>query len=138
MRRSVGLLLVLAMAATGCARDRYATSYPDQVAAERRDAVDRGWIPAFLPEDTTDLREVHDPTAGTHVMVATLAGGVIPDACSAASGNIEPPPLDAAWLADDASQVGTAVRCENGWVGTVEDATITLWAVAPTIPEEED
>lgn len=56
--------LALALAACSAVRsesDTFATLQEAKTAG----AVDRGWVPAGLPDGTTDLRDAHVPT-GTH------------------------------------------------------------------------
>jgi hypothetical protein len=54
------LSLLLASAATGCLDTTLDVSYPTMAAAVSDGAVTRGWIPAWLPANATDLHEVHD------------------------------------------------------------------------------
>ena len=126
MRSVLGMAVVLALVGGGCARDTYATAYPDLVTARQRHAVDRGWIPAVLPEETTELREVHDPSADTAVVRATLPGGVVPDDCTETTADIGRPALDPAWVPDDVAARGRPVAC-GVWSGTVDGRTIVLW-----------
>lgn len=124
--RAVVVTAVLAVALTGCARERYATSYDDFVSARQQDAVDRGWIPDMLPEEATDLREVHAPADDVAVVRATLPGGLIPDDCTEATGDIGEPALRPDWVPDDVTSTGTPVRCKV-WEGTISGTTIVLW-----------
>lgn len=126
MRALVVTALVAAMLLTGCARDRYSTSYDDLVSARQQDAVDRGWIPAVLPEEATDLREVHAPADDLAVARATLPGGIIPDACTETTGDIGQPELEADWIPEQVATRGIAVEC-GVWSGTIEGDTIVLW-----------
>lgn len=126
MRTVLVMALVVALAGTACARDTLSTSYPDLVTARQHDAVDRGWIPSMLPEDATELREVHDPSADTAVVRATLPGGIVPDDCTETTADIGRPGLDPDWIPDDVAARGTPVAC-GVWSGTVDGRTIVLW-----------
>ncbi len=126
MRSVVVAVLALAVVLAGCARDTYSTSYPDLVTARQQDAVDRGWIPAMLPEEATDLREVHAPADDVAVAIATLPGGILPDDCTETTADIGRPALDADWLPDDVAARGTPVSC-GVWSGTVDGRTLVLW-----------
>lgn len=127
MRRTVlATAALVALLGTACARDTYSTSYPDLVTARQQDAIERGWIPAMLPEEATDLREVHDPAADTAVAQATLPGGILPDECTETTSEIGRPPLEADWLPDDVATRGTPVSC-GLWVGTIDGRTLVLW-----------
>lgn len=131
MRRIVIAVALAAMTAA-CAQGRYETSYPDFVTARQQDAVDRGWIPDFLPEQAQDLREAHLPEQGPAVVRATLPGGVLPDACVVVD-DVGEVALDAAWLPDGpATQL---VSCGD-WEGRLHDTTLVLWTEdAPEDPE---
>lgn len=126
MRALLATALAAGLLSTGCALDRYSTSYDDFVSARQQDAVDRGWIPAMLPEDATDLREVHAPAEDLAVAQATLPEGVLPDECTETTADVGAPVLDAAWVDDDVVAQGTAVQCEV-WSGRVYGDTIVLW-----------
>lgn len=139
MRTAVVVMAVLAVAVVGCARDRYESSYADLVQARQRDAIDRGWIPEFLPESTTDLREVHDPRTRQHVVRGTLTEGELPGDCDEVEV-VGSPPLDASWLPSVLEGAGRPVRC-GAWDGTVErgasQPTIVLWTDRPDDPDSE-
>lgn len=139
MRTALVVTAVLALALTACARGRLQSSWPDVVQARQGDAIERGWIPEFLPESTTDLREVHDPSTRQHVVMGTLPGGDLPEECKEVE-IVGTPPLDADWLPTAAGSVGTPLRC-GAWDGTLDpdddDATILLWTDLPDDPTEE-
>ena len=126
MRSVLACALAIALVGTACARDTYSTSYPDLVTARQQDALDRGWIPSELPEEATELREVHDPSADTAVVRATLPGGIVPDDCTETTADIGRPALDPEWVPDDVAARGTPVAC-GVWAGTVDGRTIVLW-----------
>lgn len=133
MRTALVATAVLALTLAGCARERYESSYADFVQARQQDAVERGWIPDFLPESTEDLREVHAPRARQHVVMGTLPEGDLPDQCEEVEV-VGTPPLDADWLPSAAGRAGTPVRC-GAWDGTVDrsdaDPTLVLWTDLP-------
>ena len=106
MRGVAMAALALAVVLAGCARDSYSTSYPDVVTARQQDAVDRGWIPALLPEEASDLREVHAPADDTAVVMGTLPGGILPDDCTETAADIGQPALHPGWLPDDVDRAG--------------------------------
>ena len=135
MRTALVVTALLALVVAGCARERYASSYDDVIQARQRDAVERGWIPEFLPEGTTDLHEVHDPRARQHVVMGRLPGpDALPDEACAPAEVVGSPPLDAPWLPTAAGSVGTPVRC-GAWDGTIDDSTdpptLVLWTDWP-------
>lgn len=124
--RAVVMAAVVALALTGCARERYSTSYDDFISARQQDAVDRGWIPDVLPEEATDLKEVHVPGEDLAVVRATLPGGIVPDGCTQTTNDIGAPAVSADWVPDDVASRGTPVQC-GIWSGTIDGTTIVLW-----------
>lgn len=124
--RAVVMAAVVALVVTGCARERYSTSYDDFIAARQQDAVDRGWIPDVLPEEATDLREVHVARKDLAVVRATLPGGIVPDGCTQTTNSIGAPALSADWIPDNVAAKGTPVQC-GIWSGTIDGTTIVLW-----------
>jgi hypothetical protein len=55
--------LLLAAGLSGCVeacREDFESHYPDVAAARRAGALDRGWLPEFLPADATDISEEHN------------------------------------------------------------------------------
>ncbi len=126
-RLAVVALCLLALVA--CQRDRYETGYDDFVTARQQDAVDRGWIPEFLPEEATDLREAHTPATDDALVVATLPGGILPDVCRTVD-DVDMPALDAPWAPPP--EMGQPVRC-GGWEGRLDGTTLLLWNDGTTV-----
>jgi hypothetical protein len=122
VRRLVAVALVMTLGLAGCARDQYTTTYADTITARQQGAVDRGWIPDWLPEDATGLREVHRPRTGDAVIRATLPGGLLPDSCFTVE-TVSAPPLRPRWIGD---LRGTPVRCGT-WDGRLDRAVIVAW-----------
>jgi len=59
-RRVVALALPLWLFLTACHGDRRESFYPSLADAKRDGAIDRGWIPDFLPENSRNIHELHD------------------------------------------------------------------------------
>src|SRR5882762_2736235 len=57
----VGLACVL----VACHSDRRESSYLSLADAKKDGAIDRGWIPDFLPESSRAIHEVHDMSPST-------------------------------------------------------------------------
>lgn len=125
MRAAVAVVLAGAVLLTGCARERYDTSYDTFVQARQQDAVDRGWIPAMLPEESTELYEVHAPADDLAVARATIPGGILPEDCRQTDDDVGEPPLAADWVPEDLRR-GVAVEC-GVWVGRLDGRTLVLW-----------
>lgn len=126
VRRLAAVALVTVLGLTGCARDQYTTTYADMITARQQDAVDRGWIPEWLPEDAANLREVHRPRTGDAVLRATLPGGLLPDACFTVE-TVSDPPLQPRWIGD---LRGAPVRCGT-WEGRLDRAVLVAWMSRP-------
>ena len=59
------LSVLLACALLGCHSDRRESFYPSLSDAEKDGAIDRGWIPDFLPESSRSIHELHDISPST-------------------------------------------------------------------------
>jgi hypothetical protein len=57
----IGLTYVL----VACRSDRRESFYPSLADAKKEGAIDRGWIPDFLPESSRAIHEVHDISPST-------------------------------------------------------------------------
>lgn len=124
-------LVVLA----GCAQQRHEAAWDDLVTARQQDAIDRGWVPEWLPEAATDVVEADRPSTAEVVMRATLPDDVPVDACSPDEDLPEPPrdlaPSDGPW---EPEPQGLRLACEDGWSAIRADDTIWAWATEPTLP----
>jgi hypothetical protein len=68
MRPPMLIVLVctgLALLFVGCHSDRRESFYPSLADAKKDGALDRGWIPDFLPESSHAIHEVHDISPST-------------------------------------------------------------------------
>jgi hypothetical protein len=61
----LGLCVFLALFLAGCHGDRRESFYPSLADAKRDGAIDRGWIPDFLPESSRSIHELHDHSPST-------------------------------------------------------------------------
>jgi hypothetical protein len=59
------LWVSLGCAMVGCHGDRRESFYPSLVDAKKDGAIDRGWIPDFLPESSRSIHELHDISPST-------------------------------------------------------------------------
>lgn len=125
--------LVAMIVLNGCARPYHEASWPDLVAARQQDAIDRGWVPEFLPEAATDVRQRNEPSTGARIVAATLAPHVAIPECSGTSP--DPVPLDAAWFP---AEPGSPTSCPDGWTMARSDATVALWNIGDMEPVPDD
>ncbi len=70
------LLAAVALSGLSC-QERVESQYATAAAARAAGAVERGWLPSWLPPDAHEIRDVHD--VDTNVVFATFRqGGVAP------------------------------------------------------------
>ncbi len=69
------LFLVIAGLCGGCSDTTLEASYATLFEAVSEGAVERGWVPAWLPEGATDLKEIHDLDSGESALAFTLPDG---------------------------------------------------------------
>lgn len=125
-RVSVVVALTAVVSLTGCARQTHEAAWPDLVTARQQDAIDREWLPAFLPEQARDIRQRNEPSTGARIAIATIptdAGVEIPE-CNGQSTTV--PPLNAEWFP---TQRGDALTCEDGWMLARNGARVSMWNV---------
>ncbi len=120
----VGAALAAAIVLSACAVDTYDVAYDDLHQARAHEAVERGWVPDWLPEGAVELHQRH--TSEGAILTAVLpAADELPDTCRTATA-VTAPPLSADWLPDGAEALGTSVTCED-WDGVVDGRDIHLW-----------
>ncbi len=147
-RRRGAVLLAVVLAAiglVGCAQDLHEASWPDLVTARQQDALDRGWVPEWLPEAATDVAKVNRPTTGEVVVRATLPADEQVDDCVPTDDDAAPPDLVDWWRppTDDprlACEIGCPTPpedgpCEESWWAIRADGQIWAWQTA-TLDQE--
>lgn len=95
------LLLLLALSTSGCFWERPESSYSSFADAKLKGAIDKGWIPAWLPASTTDIRELHDIDTNESMLAFNLdpkQGWPLPDHCQSVTyGETSPPRFSRRW-----------------------------------------
>jgi len=81
----VVLLAVVIVYERALEADWVRAEYPDLATARAAGDVDRGWIPAWVPEGARDIREVHNLDSNLRWMVFQLE----PEAVEALLANLE-------------------------------------------------
>jgi hypothetical protein len=66
--RRAGVAALAALASALACGERVEARYPTFPDAERAGAVERGWIPAWVPRSATDIVEVHDLDTNAQVL----------------------------------------------------------------------
>jgi len=96
------------------------SEYPDYQSVLADGAIDRGWIPEFLPRSAAQIREKHDLDSNASLLVFSFEAGdhaELKQACSPAD-NIESPTLQASWWPKDLPSHDLAFyRCLDGYLG---------------------
>src|SRR5690606_35713915 len=91
-----------AMLASACTNDVLDASYPTQAEAVAAGAVQRGWIPAWVPPEATDLREVHNVDTNESALLFTLPAKLNwrpPASCrDADAGEFSEPGFARSWI----------------------------------------
>lgn len=101
---------LLAIAACGavaallcaCTDDVFDATYSSRADAANAGAMARGWIPAWLPPEAFDIREVHDIDTDESALLFRLPTGFKwrpPQSCDPAYlGQFHPPAFDREWI----------------------------------------
>ena len=106
MARFLHLIALTAatFAAAACTDDILDASYQDQPAAVAAGAVERGWIPSWVPPDATQLREVHNVDTNQSALFFRLPPGSAwqpPQECApAVGGQFSEPAFSRPWIPD--------------------------------------
>lgn len=95
--RAASLLGAVAVAVSGCAQDLHQGAWDDLVSARQQDAIDRGWVPDWLPEAATDLVQVNRPMTGEVVVRADLPADEWLDGCNPVDERTTAPDLADWW-----------------------------------------
>ena len=116
-RTSRLVVLLAAVAASSCTNDVLDASYATHAEAVAAGAVERGWIPTWVPSVATDLREVHRVDTSESVLSFNLPSGHdwAPSApCHPAdAGEFSEPAFRRSWLPDITSSY-TFYSCPSG------------------------
>lgn len=131
-RRLAVVAVVATTALSACARDTHGADWPDLVTARQQDAIDRGWIPEFLPEAARDLRQLNDPETGAGIVVASMAPDVDIPECGGQAPEPVAPPLEASWWPEPV--IEEAVTCQDGWMLHRDGEQLALWNPGDVVP----
>lgn len=129
-------LVCAALLATGCAAETREVVYTDYFQAKAQDAIKREWVPEWLPEQTTDIREVHAGDSGRALLRAAWpAGAELPADCVPVDVP-PPPPFAADWFPQDVLQRGDVHVCEDDSYVVVDDDALYRWTTGRAQTEE--
>jgi len=109
--RAIAILATIAIVACSEVRDE---RYADYEAARLTGAVEKGWIPAFVPQDAYALRDIHDLDSNAQTLTFRVPPSQIP---AMVQGMI---------VAEDAATAARIVRAA-GW--TESPAPVRVYAV---------
>ncbi len=115
-------LIVLFLAANvlaACAAEMPEASYENLDAAIADGAVERGWVPDWLPPSALDIKEKHDLDTNSQIMRFTAPswnGGTLPDHCRPVEST-EPSRLTAPWWPENVGEMTAEVFvCDGGFL----------------------
>ncbi|GAA5010725.1 hypothetical protein FNZ56_01280 [Pseudoluteimonas lycopersici] len=125
MDRFRRIALVASAAAVACScstSDVLDASYATRADAVAAGAIERGWIPAWVPVEATQLREVHDSDTNESALSFSLPSNLAwePSAsCRPADGGEFPEPaFRRTWLPDNYQRYAF-YSCPSGTTGSV-------------------
>jgi hypothetical protein len=100
----MGAVLFAALVATTCG-DRPEVFYPHAAEAQADGAIDRGWVPGWMPKSARDLHEVHDLDTNKSMLMFAFDANDAPNlsaSCRQVSGDdVRPVPFRKAWWHQD-------------------------------------
>jgi hypothetical protein len=106
MARTLRLISLAAVTwvATACTDDVFDASYATQSAAVAAGAIERGWIPTWVPTEATQLREVHNVDTNQSALLFSLPSRSTwrpPRECDpAVAGEFSEPAFSRDWFPD--------------------------------------
>ncbi len=130
-RGLVVALAALAVGSTGCAQEFHDASWDDLVTARQQDAIDRGWVPEWLPESASDLVERNHPASGEVVLRATLPTDEWLDACTPTDTTPARPTLSPDWWQPGPD--GVPHTCDDGWSALRDGEVLWAWTLGDTV-----
>jgi len=102
--RPLGVAAALVVTCTACAEQQEA-SYADLAAADRAGAIQRGWIPDWLPKSARGLREVHNLDTNQSMLAFRYDPSgqlTVPNNCSQVlPSEVAPIPFAMSWWPSD-------------------------------------
>jgi hypothetical protein len=113
LAKALGALIVLISATSvlaACVAEMPEASYEDLNAAIADGAVERGWIPDWLPPSAQDIKEKHDLDTNSQIVRFTISSSnseTLPDHCRSVH-SAQPPKLSASWWPKSVAE--TAVK----------------------------
>ena len=88
--RHVATALLATLVAAGCTTDVLDASYASRSEVEADGAIDRGWVPEWLPAEATQIREVHNIDTSESALAFRLPPGTEwrpPSPCQPVAGS---------------------------------------------------
>jgi hypothetical protein len=129
------LAATLLVGVAGCAQEFHDAAWDDLVTARQQDAIDRGWVPEWLPESATDLVERNHPASGEVVVRATLPDDQWLDACTPTDTPPARPTLSPDWWQPGTD--GVPHTCDDGWSALRDGDLLWTWTLGDTVILEE-
>ncbi len=113
----IAMSIALAAIAASCTSDVLDASYATRAEAAASGAVNRGWIPTWVPPEAVELQEVHDLDTNESALSFDLPADrrwAPPTPCRQAdAGELSEPAFSRSWLPDNYSGY-TFYSCPGG------------------------
>ena len=119
----IGVVLLISGVAVGC-WERPEIAYPDLQAAKDAGAIERGWIPVWIPPTSYDLRETHDLDSNRSMLAFKYSPRDAPrplDVCAEVhAGQLQDVPFRVSWWPADVPPTSVVASqfafysCEDG------------------------
>lgn len=126
---------LVSLALLGCAQEVHEAAWDDLVTARQQDAIERGWVPEWLPEAATDLVERNHPESGEVVLRATLPSDVWLEECTPTDTEPARPKLSPDWW--EPGTDGVPHECDGGWSILRDGDVLWAWTLGDVVLLEE-
>ena len=119
--------------------ETFDSSYPTYAAAVEAGAVQRGWVPPWLPSEARNLREVHNIDTNARMLLAEVPASAtlrLPPECKPIQASTLPkPPFARPWWPKNVPEHSPGTTQHNYWQCTgqpqsvaVSETHILVWA----------
>jgi hypothetical protein len=125
---SLAVVLLLGVSCSAAETPEEAYNGYDEALADG--AIERGWIPEWLPETAVDIREKHDLDSNTSILAFDSGESfVVPENCQAATETPKAS-LSASWWPDSEVSELPIYDCGDGLLA-VEEAGVRVYYWRP-------
>ncbi len=122
--------IVVSLTTTACGGLRQYSQYEDLNTARADGAIERGWLPDWIPENAVDIHEFHDLDTAQHAISFRLEAGrefVWPEHCSVSNGS-SGPRFKTKLFPRDVHKLPKIKNCRGYYVVQDPDEIIHMWS----------